>query len=1166
MADTAIANLIIKISAQVGDVQKSLNDVKGQVKGFASDATGPLALIKQKWLEIAAAVGAVYGTYKSINSIISTTTQLGMETYKLQKATGLTAEEASTLINVAEDLGISYETISRAVTSVVRRMGGLKDIESQVTDETGKSVDVFEKWGIEVKNADGSAKKFMEVFNQIRDRIRGAGDQTKQLMIATQFFVRQGAQELLPLLTISDEEFKIMAEDMKKYGVVIGQSTVNQVKAFIFAHHDLDDAISGLKITIGNELIPVLITMTHSIAETIKNFKDFVNLAKNIKPENWAILKEIIRETAAQLEIMIGIIAAIILLNFGAHIAGWATGFYLLGASIASFILSSPILLAILTALGTALVALAADAALYWATGGKVDISGWNKVRELTKEQTIQQSYLNQRAEGYNKILANLGFIGPKAMKEFNTAVKEGKVVWDEVSKSWKKIVDQTGDTTGTDAAKKALDSLAKKTEDFKAQTLALADPIAGSRQELENWIAETTKGVKSTPELSAKIKELRTAFEIFTAEKGTKTLQDKIKDLQVEILKLSDPIAAETLAFQKFVEDIRKQVGTLPDLEKQLKTGKISTEGYEKAKKVIEDFNILVPEATQNFLELQKAIGKKELLEVQIKVDLSAVTQANELELTQLESNYKKGLVSLEDYYARRRAIIESNTEAEVNALAKSVTTETSEAKTLEISTQITQKWNEQTKQRIVLTDEETDALQRQKEITDELDLAEIRRQREELTISRLDAAVKSKIILEDQIDSLVQIQARIEQGSDAWLDYEKRISSARDELIEYNRVIREQTGTLGAGMIRGLKEWLDEAQTIYQAGVELAKEAANAMQGAFEDFFFDAMTGKFKNLRDYILSFRDSIFKELSKIASTELTKGIFSIVKILFPDMKTPEAKPKGTYDSPIWIRDKDRGAVPKTGEKATSELPPEIAATKPAGEGWTWNAEIGAWGRSTEHPELVGKTVEEAEAMTTPKEGNILGDVWKEIKDVFGSLIKTFKDVFSSLGDSLGSIFSGAVDMLDGLFDSLGSGLSDIVSGLISMIGGIFGFAEGGRLGGKAGTDANIYAGTAGEYVEPVPSVKYYGEQIFEALRRRSIPRENILSLISGNLNISRPDFAFAGGGEISPQKVGGTTLSIYVPVSMDDKRLASHIRTALEDEVPKIIERKIKEFS
>jgi TP901 family phage tail tape measure protein len=81
----------------------------------------------------------------------------------------------------------------------------------------------------------------------------------------------------------------------------------------------------------------------------------------------------------------------------------------------------------------------------------------------------------------------------------------------------------------------------------------------------------------------------------------------------------------------------------------------------------------------------------------------------------------------------------------------------------------------------------------------------------------------------------------------------------------------------------------------------------------------------------------------------------------------------------------------------------------------------------------------------------------------------------------------------------------------------------GYATGGPVAGYSPHDRadNIPARlTAGEFVQPVSSVRYYGSGVMEALRRKMIPRE-MFSHIYDNLSDMTVKAQFATGGQVRP---------------------------------------------
>lgn len=81
----------------------------------------------------------------------------------------------------------------------------------------------------------------------------------------------------------------------------------------------------------------------------------------------------------------------------------------------------------------------------------------------------------------------------------------------------------------------------------------------------------------------------------------------------------------------------------------------------------------------------------------------------------------------------------------------------------------------------------------------------------------------------------------------------------------------------------------------------------------------------------------------------------------------------------------------------------------------------------------------------------------------------------------------------------------------------------GLADGGEVLGvspSSTADDKLIAATSGEFMEPVSSVKYYGLDFMEAIRKKAIPREAFSGYYASGGGISKPSTHFANGGPIT----------------------------------------------
>ena len=110
------------------------------------------------------------------------------------------------------------------------------------------------------------------------------------------------------------------------------------------------------------------------------------------------------------------------------------------------------------------------------------------------------------------------------------------------------------------------------------------------------------------------------------------------------------------------------------------------------------------------------------------------------------------------------------------------------------------------------------------------------------------------------------------------------------------------------------------------------------------------------------------------------------------------------------------------------------------------------------------------------------------------------------------------------------------------------------AAGGKIQGSSPSDTadNIpIKATAGEFMQPVPSVRYYGLKVMEAMQQRLIPREIFAGLTLPNFTMPQPMYAFAAGGPIPTQASGGEDMQpgINIINVTDPRELDQYLATS-----------------
>lgn len=117
--------------------------------------------------------------------------------------------------------------------------------------------------------------------------------------------------------------------------------------------------------------------------------------------------------------------------------------------------------------------------------------------------------------------------------------------------------------------------------------------------------------------------------------------------------------------------------------------------------------------------------------------------------------------------------------------------------------------------------------------------------------------------------------------------LDYEEKYNTLREKEIEY---LKEQERLMSSGSFFdaikfSVNEYVHDAQTSFNAMVEFANDAGQAIQSTFSDSLYHVFRGDLKSMKDIFASFCDSLLKSwtdmLAKMVVQQAANGLTSSV---------------------------------------------------------------------------------------------------------------------------------------------------------------------------------------------------------------------------------------------------------------------------------------------
>ena len=195
------------------------------------------------------------------NDSIDKFVNLGVQTRKVMRQTGLTAQESSKLISVARESGVAYEDLTKSLKIFDKQLtGGGPNLE-----DASKALKAL---GIESRDSTGKMRPMTELLGDTAEVFKELGDGVEATALAQKLFGKSG-ESMLPLLQQGREGISDITDAMDKYGLTLDDAGVKKALETKKAQRELSMVWEGLQVQVGEHLAPVLKDLSKWMAETL---------------------------------------------------------------------------------------------------------------------------------------------------------------------------------------------------------------------------------------------------------------------------------------------------------------------------------------------------------------------------------------------------------------------------------------------------------------------------------------------------------------------------------------------------------------------------------------------------------------------------------------------------------------------------------------------------------------------------------------------------------------------------------------------------------------------------------------------------------------------------------------------------------------------------------
>ena len=220
--------------------KKSLN-LKDVMHGLGSG-------IKTSAKVIAGVAAGAIAAGAAIGGMVMNASNAAGEMVDLSLQTGISVEKLQEMKYVGDQLGVSQETMTGSMSTLVKAMGAAKDGSKDV-------IAGFDQLGVKVTDANGNLRDSEDVFQDTITALGKIPNETERDVLAMQL-LGKSAQDLNPLIKASTDELDALKQEAHDVGAVMKTEDVEALESFGDEVEGLKAGAKGMMGTLASAFLP----------------------------------------------------------------------------------------------------------------------------------------------------------------------------------------------------------------------------------------------------------------------------------------------------------------------------------------------------------------------------------------------------------------------------------------------------------------------------------------------------------------------------------------------------------------------------------------------------------------------------------------------------------------------------------------------------------------------------------------------------------------------------------------------------------------------------------------------------------------------------------------------------------------------------------------------
>lgn len=211
-----------------------------------------------------AATASAAALFKVVQSAASATDTID----KMSQKIGISREAYQELDFICSQSGTSVDTLQQGMKTLTNQM-------QSAADGTSSAVEIFDKLGISIYDANGELKNQEEMMWEAMSALQSMENQTEKAAIANDLFGRSGS-ELMPLLNGATGSIEAMRNQAHELGLVMSDETVDAGVKLTDTIDQTKRALSAIGVEIGGALMPIFQKVFEWVLEKMPRIKEIV--------------------------------------------------------------------------------------------------------------------------------------------------------------------------------------------------------------------------------------------------------------------------------------------------------------------------------------------------------------------------------------------------------------------------------------------------------------------------------------------------------------------------------------------------------------------------------------------------------------------------------------------------------------------------------------------------------------------------------------------------------------------------------------------------------------------------------------------------------------------------------------------------------------------------